>query len=136
MNLLLYKLMSTILLFAPRTYKIWLFLFPSYLLNLYECANEQISPWDFFTFRFRLFYIGITSEDLKNMPLSLLLPLRLSREGVYDGTASASLVPSACMNLRAGEFKQYSSRTHNSEHQLSATWDFHLTFRYVLIRRI
>lgn len=79
------------------------------------------SPWDFFTFKFRSSYSGMTSEDTKNMlPLSFYLSASLEKE-VYDGTASASLVPSVCMNLRAGEFR-HCSRTHTHRSLKTSTF--------------
>lgn len=55
-------------------------LFPSYLLSFYECTNEQMSPWDFFTFKLKLFYLEMTSEDLENMfLLSLYLYVSLEK---------------------------------------------------------
>lgn len=92
-------------------------LFSFYLLNVYECTTEQKSPWDFFTFKFRSSCSEMTSEDLKNMlPLSFYLSVSPERE-VYDGTASASLVPSVYMNLRAE-----SSHTHTHAQECTSTF--------------
>lgn len=110
------------------------------LLVYTNAPTDKISPWDFFTFNFRLSYSEMTTEDLEKKKTRS--PSPSSSPSLQTRGFMTALHLYALYHLCTWIWEQEGSGTvrkrthkHTDSHRHTATWDSHLTFRCVLIRR-